>query len=90
MVCSLNGTAHVNPLQQLCIGIADAGGICHGFFDSHLGVLPLAVIHLLKDNVGPRDGLKIVLAKRVEFAIPHKGFLNVKKCSGLGSKGTQT
>ena len=54
MVCSLNGTAHVNPLQQLCIGIADASGICHGFFDSHLGVLPLAVIHLLKDNVGPR------------------------------------
>ena len=54
MVSSLNSTSHINSLQQLCVGIANAGGICHSFLNCHLGVLTLAIVHLLKDNIRPQ------------------------------------
>ena len=54
MVSSLNSTSHINSLQQLCVGIANAGGIGHSFLNCHLGVLTLAIVHLLKDNIRPQ------------------------------------
>ena len=54
MVGSLNGTLHVHSFQQLSIGVSNARGIGHRFLHSHLGILPLAVVHLLKDDIGPQ------------------------------------
>ena len=59
MVSSLNSTAHINSLQQLCVGIPNAGGICHSFLNCHLGILTLAIVHLLKDNIRPQTSAKV-------------------------------